>query len=132
MDNTTALVCTLVLGVCIIYAARHLSTSNSPHTEQHKQQHHQKKQTPAAPLSEIEVYVSPQCHHCVAMKPEIDKLQSMATEKGIQMRLVLPSDGDVEAMMSSRNIQYFPCILLRGVQYTGERTAQAILDAFEQ
>jgi glutaredoxin len=129
MENLVAIVCTAALIVCILYITGNLGIKPSA-MKQHAQQHKPSvPQQPAPPLSQVEVFVSSECHHCVEFKPELDILEKRCKEEGVSYRLVVPSDPDVEIMMKSRNVNYFPCVLLKGKAYQAERTAEAILKA---
>ena len=134
MENIVAIVCTAALIVCILYVTGKLSfkskdasTGGAP-----PQQQPQHPQQQAPPLSMIEVFVSSECHHCVSFKPEIDKLEQLAKAAGISYRLVIPTDPDVNIMMQTRNVQYFPLVLLKGQPFQGERTAAAIMTALQE
>lgn len=127
MENLTAICCTLALIVCVLFVTGNLPVK--PRAFQPtKKEALQKPSLPAPPRSDIEIFVSSECHHCVSMKPEIDKLQEQVRDAGLTFRLVIPADADIDAMMQSRNVQYFPLILLKGQPYQGERTAAAILE----
>jgi glutaredoxin len=81
-------------------------------------------------FSAIELFVSDKCSHCNAMKSEINKLVEQAQKENISVRIVIPEDPDAEAMMTSRNVQYFPAIFVRGKPFETDRTALCILKQY--
>lgn len=127
MENVIAIICTVGLIVCILYVTGNLGIKPKGMKQAEPAQ---QQQQPI--LSMIEVFVSSECSHCVAFKPELDILAQKCKEQNISYRLVVPSDPDVEIMMKTRNIQYFPCTLIKGQAYQGERTADAILKALSE
>lgn len=135
MQNTVAILCTAALIVCLLYVSGNLGIVPQALKQREKQIQQaaqaQQNAKPAGPLSDIEIYVSSECVHCVSMKPEIDKLKDLAAAEKISYRLISPADDDLQSMMSSRNVQFFPCVLLKGTLYQGERSAVEIMKALK-
>lgn len=134
MEDRTALICTVAIVIALLYVSGTFTKTTPPQPQQ-KSSSQGSSYAPVAvdtSFSDIEIYVSASCHHCVAMKDEVDQLMAICKKNGIKVRLVTPDDPTMESLMRIRGLGYFPAILIAGKEYMGERTATAILEEFNK
>jgi glutaredoxin len=73
----------------------------------------------------ITVMTATWCHHCQSMKPELEKLQTLCSEKNISLE-ILDADADGEKV-DTFDVPGFPAIFIGNKQYRGNRTADSIM-----
>jgi len=85
-------------------------------------------------VNKITLYHAVWCGHCVNFQPEWEKLKQLAKEKNIKTESYeAEQDKDV---MQKDGIRAFPTIMLQinddKIEYVGERTADKIMDKFDE
>lgn len=75
--------------------------------------------------NDIEFCLADWCPHCKNMKSEVQKVMAYCQNNGLNCA-ILDSERDA-AKLRQRNVKGFPTILCKGVEYTGPRQAEAII-----
>lgn len=87
-----------------------------------------RRQLTTAAAADVTFFYLPGCGWCDKFKPEWARFVELAKQRSITTREV--NAGDDQRRESERlGITSFPTVLIRGMQYDGERTAEALLDA---